>query len=107
MGRITIAIYHPKPGKESQLLEVIRDHMPILRSQNLITERKAMVMKAIDHSIIEIFEWKSREAIGSAHTNPHVLQLWERFNEVCTYMKPVDIEEFHNLFSEFEPVDIE
>jgi hypothetical protein len=107
MGRITIAIYRPKPGKEAQLLDVVRDHMPILHAEDLITNRTPIVMKAKDNSIVEIFEWKSAEAIGKAHGNPQVLQLWNRFNEVCEYMKPVDIDEFHNLFSEFEPVDIQ
>jgi hypothetical protein len=102
-----VAIYRPKPGKETQLLHAVKDHMPILRGENLITERKAIVMRANDKSIVEIFEWTSSDAIAKAHENKEVLKLWDRFNEVCEYVKPVDIQEFHNLFSEFEPIDIE
>ena len=40
-------------------------------------------MRARDGMIIEISEWKSREAIDAAHKNPNVLALWEKFFAVC------------------------
>jgi hypothetical protein len=104
--RIVLVVYRPKPGKESALEKVVASHFAILSRQNLVTDRKAVVMKAGDGSIIEIFEWRSAEAILSAHSNPEVLNLWEEFSKVCHYEKPVSIEEFHNLFSEFEPLDL-
>jgi quinol monooxygenase YgiN len=104
MERIVIVVYRPKKGKEEKLLQVINDHMPVLQRQGLITDRKPIVMRAKDKSIIEVFEWKSAEAIEEAHSNPEVLALWERFSEVCDYEIPVNVDEFHNLFSEFEPV---
>ena len=105
MSRITIAVYRPKKGKEADLLKLIHDHMPILEGQGLITSRKPVVMRAADKTIVEIFEWKSSEAIEAAHSNKEVLKLWDKFNEVCDYEIPVNIEEFHNMFSEFEPVN--
>ena len=105
MGRITIAIYRPKPGRDKELQKIVGEHMPVLMGQSLITDRKPIVMKASDGCIIEVFEWRSAEAIRSAHENPEVLKLWERFNEVCDYDKPVNVKEFHNMFSEFTPVN--
>jgi quinol monooxygenase YgiN len=105
MGRITIAVYRPKKGKEDALLKLVHEHMPILKSQQLITERKPIVMQAADKSIIEIFEWTSVEAIKQAHTNAAVQDLWNRFSEVCAYDMPVNVTEFHNMFSEFEPIN--
>jgi quinol monooxygenase YgiN len=105
MGRITIAIYRPKKGKEQDLLKVVEDHMPVLQRENLITDRKPIVMQAADKSIVEVFEWKSSKAIEEAHHNPEVQKLWERFGNVCEYVKPVDVQEFHNLFSEFTPIN--
>jgi hypothetical protein len=104
--RIVLVVYRPKRGKESALENVVASHLAVLRSQNLVTDRKAVVMKARDGSIIEIFEWLSAEAILSAHSNTEVLRLWEEFSKVCHYEKPVSLKEFHNLFSEFEPVDL-
>lgn len=42
-------------------------------------------MRSADGSILEVFEWKSQEAINNAHTNENVLELWKRFEEVCEY----------------------
>jgi len=105
MGRITIAVYRPIAGKEAELLELIDSHMPILKQEGLITDRKPYVMKAADGTIVEIFEWKSPAAIEAAHKNPQVAKLWERFGAVCEYLPPVKVTEFNNLFSEFEPIN--
>ena len=105
MGRITIAIYRPKRGKEKELLKIVEEHLPVLQEQKLVTNRKPIVMKAQDQSIIEVFEWVSAEAIAAAHTNPVVGKLWERFGEACDFEIPVNVKEFQNMFSEFEPVN--
>jgi hypothetical protein len=105
MGRITIAIYRPKPGNEKQLMELVKVHLSVLQKENLATDRKPMVMRAEDGCIIEVFEWKSAEAIQNAHANPEVQKLWAEFNAVCNYQIPVTVKEFNNLFSEFEPID--
>lgn len=105
MGRITIAVYRPKKGKEQQLLKLIEEHMPVLQSQQLITDRRPVVMQAADKTVIEVFEWKSRKAIDESHTNPEVQKLWNRFSEVCDYEIPVNVKEFQGLFSEFEPIN--
>jgi hypothetical protein len=70
----------------------------------LVADRASIVMRAADGTIIEIFEWVSKEAIAGAHSNPVVLALWKRFEEVCTYEIPSNVAEFQNMFSHFEPV---
>ena len=105
MGRITIAVYRPREGREKDLLRLVKEHLPILMKEGLITDRKSIVMQAADKSIVEVFEWKSKQAIENAHTNAAVLELWNRFNEVCDYTIPVNVKEFHAMFSEFEPIN--
>jgi hypothetical protein len=105
MERITIAVYRPKPGKETQLLGLISEHLPILKSQHLITDRKPIVVQAEDKTVVEVFGWKSAEAIQEAHSNPEVQKLWTRFSEVCDYEIPVNVKEFHSMFSEFTPIN--
>jgi quinol monooxygenase YgiN len=107
MGRTVIVVYRPKRGKEKELQQLLRDHMPILKKENLITDRKPFVMKSNEGIFVEVFEWKSPEAIKQAHTNVEVGKLWEKFGEVCEYDAAVNVKEFHNLFSEFETVDID
>src|ERR1700731_5079052 len=88
MGSISVPCYKPKPGCESALLELVRGHLTPLRAEGLVTDRASIVMRAADGTIIEIFEWVSQEAIAGAHSNPAVLNLWKRFEAVCTYETP-------------------
>ena len=105
MGRIVIAVYRPRPGKEARLLELMKEHVPILRGEGLATDRRSVIMRAKDSTIVEVFEWKSAEAIQQAHSNPVVQAMWARFNEACFYDCIGNLEESKQLFSDFEPVD--
>jgi quinol monooxygenase YgiN len=103
MGSISVACYRPKPGCEGALLDLVRDHLPPLRAEGLVTERASIMMRTEDGTIVEVFEWVSQEAIAGAHTNPTVLALWKRFEAVCSYEKPSNLPEFQNMFAHFEP----
>jgi hypothetical protein len=104
MGSISIACYKPRPGREVALLELVRNHLPPLRAEGLVTERPSIVMRAADGTIVEVFEWVSQEAIAGAHQNPVVLDLWKRFEAVCSYEKPCSLPEFQNMFAHFEAI---
>ena len=43
-------------------------------------------MRAVNGSIVEVFEWKSSEASNQAHKNVAVQALWAEFSEVCDYI---------------------
>lgn len=102
MGRGVIVVYRPKLGKEDALLQLVKDHVSILRIQQLATDRTPVIMKTADGCIVEIFEWTSAESIQEAHHNTAVQELWKKFNEICTYESPADLKEFQGPFSEFE-----
>lgn len=103
MGLFVIAAYRPKPGKEADLHSAIRDHMSILRSQSLVTDRPAHVMKAKNGTILEVFEWKSQQAIDAAHSNAAVKALWDQFHQCCDYGGLKDLPEMAEMFPNFEP----
>jgi len=102
MGSISVACYKPRPGSEQALLALVRDHLPPLRAQGFVTDRPPIVMRTADGTIVEVFEWVSKEAIAGAHTNPVVLDLWKRFESVCSYETPANLAEFQNMFAHFE-----
>jgi hypothetical protein len=104
MGSISVACYKPRPGSEQALLALVRDHLPPLRAQGLVTDRPSIVMRTADGTIVEVFEWVSKEAIAGAHTDPVVLDLWKRFEAVCWYETPANLAEFQNMFAHFEAV---
>ena len=106
MGVFVIACFKPKPGKEKMLLDVVRDHLPVLRKEGLVTEKQSLTMKSKEGSIVEVFEWKSEKAIEEAHKSKTVLELWKRFEESSDYIPVASIEEAKHVFSNFEPVEL-
>lgn len=104
MGRIVIVGYRPKLGKAEELRALTRDHVEILRTEGLVTDRAAVVMEAKDGTVVEVFEWTSKEAINGAHSNRRVLELWTRYAAVCDYVPIGTLEEAGQLFSEFTPI---
>ena len=101
---ISVACYKPKRGKAKQLLACVRDHIPTLRSQKLVTNRKPIVMQAADGTIVEVIEWQSEQAIADAHENAVVGRLWARFDACCTFAKFCDLAEAKSTFPGFSPV---
>ncbi len=106
MGVIVIVAYRPKPGKQPLLLELTKEHLRILRGEDLATERPSYVMQANDGTVIEVFEWKSNEAIAAAHTNPVVLKMWERYAEACEYVPLASVQECSDIFAGFAPIEL-
>jgi hypothetical protein len=104
--RIVIVAYRPKPGKADVLLAEVRDHVHLLRSEGLATDRPATVLRAKDGTLLEIFEWASPAAMKDAHDNPRVQQMWARFAACCDYAPLNTLPESADLFAEFEPVEI-
>jgi len=106
MSVLVIVAYRPRPGMEARLLELTKEHVPILRGQGLVTERPPYAMRSEDGTIIEVFEWKSQAAIDAAHSNPVVLQMWARYDEACEYIPLIKVKECSDLFAGFEPIDL-
>ena len=104
MGRIVISCYRPKHGQQDALRALMKTHVPTLRSVDLVTDRAPITFEAGDGTVIEVFEWKSNEAIQSAHGNPVVLKMWEAFGKVCDYIPVSLVPEASQLFSNFTPI---
>lgn len=106
MGRIVIVAYKPKDNKDEALKLFLKNHVPILRKENLVTDRAPIIMKSSNGTYIEVFEWKSAEAIEEAHTNAAVLKMWNEFEACGTYEELSGLEEAHQMFAEFDAVDV-
>ncbi len=103
-GVVVIVAYRPKPGKEKELLELVRNRVPTLRKENLVTDRAPTIMRARDGTIIEVSEWKSREAVDAAHRNLNVLTMWNKFFALCDCVPLKSLAEAEEMFAGFEPV---
>lgn len=100
------AAYRPHAGKDAALLKAIRDHMPVLRKLELITDRAPIVVRAKDGSIIEVFEWVSDEAMRMAHEHPEVATVWEGIGAVADIQTLGGLPEAGDRFPHFEPVKV-
>ena len=103
-GIVCIVAYRPKPGGESEILELVRQRVPTLRGEGLVTDRAPVIMRAKDGTIIEVSEWKSHEAIEEAHKNPRVLAMWDKFFAVCDCVPLKTVPETEAMFAGFEPL---
>ncbi|HKH44215.1 MAG TPA: hypothetical protein VKM72_06085 [Thermoanaerobaculia bacterium] len=104
MGRFVIVAYTPKPDKEEQLIAAVKKHLQVLKAEELVTDKPGYVMRASDGTIVEVFEWRSAEAIQQAHTNPAVQALWAEFGAACDYTPLAKLKEAHQMFAEFDAV---
>jgi quinol monooxygenase YgiN len=104
-GVIVIVAYRPKPAKQNELLQLVRDRVPTLRAEGLATDRTPIIMRARDGTLIEVSEWKSQEAIEAAHRNPNVLAMWNKFFTICDCVPLKTLAEAEEMFAGFEPID--
>ena len=104
-GVCVIVAYRPKPGKEQELLELVRNRVPTLRKEGLVTDRVPTIMRSRDGTIVEVSEWKSQEAIDTAHRNPNVLAMWDKFFAVCECMPLNTLAEANDMFAGFTPIE--
>ena len=88
-----------------ELLELVGSRIPTLRKEGLVSDRAPTIMRARDGTIIEVSEWKSREAIDAAHKNPNVLAMWEEFFALCDCVPLNTLAEAGEMFAAFETID--
>ena len=106
MGKLVIATYRPKTGKEDALREAIAGHLDLLRGQELVTDREPVRMSAADGTILEIFEWASDEAALAAHSDPVVQTFWRSLEPLCEHVPLKDLAEAKERFAHFDSVTL-
>ena len=102
---IVIVAYRPKSGKEADLLQLTREHVPLLRAEGLATDHPVTACQAKDGTIVEVFEW-APGGVERAHSNPVVLKLWERYAAACEIVPLASLSEVSNMFASFTPLEL-
>ena len=103
--QLAFAMYKPNEGKEGDLKEILKEHLPLLREFELISDKETYTIKATDGTIIEIFEWLSEETKAIAHQHPATRQLWGRMMAICTFPAMRDLDEGKRSFPDFQIVE--
>ena len=92
-----IVTYVPKPGKEAELLALVKKHEPALRAADLVTAEPFRVWKALDirkgrTSFIEYFQWKDGRVSDAAHQTPEVMAVWEPMGPILEDLTICEVE---------------
>src|SRR5262245_24594004 len=103
---IVFALYKPHPGKDAELLEIIKQHVPTLRRLEMATDRPVVLVKSKNGTYIESFEWSTAEAAGLAHHHPEVAKVWEAMGKIADLAKLDSIEEVKEEFPHFKPINL-
>ena len=87
------------------MLDLVRNRVPTLAKEGLVADRRPVIMRARDGTVIEVSEWKSAEAIEAAHQNEKVWAMWNRFAELCDCIPLKELPEADEMFAGFEPLN--
>src|SRR5256712_4445480 len=101
MGVFVIAAYRPKKGKERLLRDVLKDHVPILRKERLVTDRPPYLMRAAEGTLVEGFEWKSAAAIEAAHSKAAGQAMGARFEVAWPHQSLGSLRQLHDKVASF------
>ena len=105
-AQVVIAAYRPKPGREKDLEEIVRKHVPLLRKAGLATARPVTLLRSFtDGTLLEIFEWVDVESAQKAHTHPEVSKLWDAFADAADMLSLGDLCESKRPFPHFQAVE--
>lgn len=101
---IVFAMYRPNAGKEKELEQLVKQHSPTLRKLELITDREVVLARAKNGTIIEVFEWRSKDATKRAHEHPAVAQIWEQMGKYGSFATLGSLDEAASEFPHFTPI---
>lgn len=102
---LVIVAYKPKPGKQTDLLELTGEHVPLLQAEGLATHHPVTVCQSRDGTIVEVFEWAPGGA-ERAHAIPTVLALWSRYAAACAFVPLAALPEAATMFASFTPIEL-
>src|SRR5436309_14993982 len=90
--------YRAKPGKEEELLALIKKHGPALQSTGLIVGGPAVIYRATDkrsgeNFFIETFAWRDEDAPEAAHQMPEGMAGLEPMTPILAGMQLAVVEE--------------
>lgn len=99
-----IACYRPHEGKDAQLAELVRSHLPTLRNEGLISDDEPVHLLAADGTVLEIFSWKSEQHSRSAEGNDAVQAVWGAIAACADFRQLEQLEEAGRPFAHFQRV---
>ena len=78
---LAIAIVRPYPGKDAEVLAVLRDLYSILARKGY--SRDELYQDANDERFFNLRYWKTEESRRHAYDDPDVQRCWLKLSQIC------------------------
>jgi antibiotic biosynthesis monooxygenase len=78
---LAIAIVRPYPGKDAEVLAVLRDLYSILARKGY--SRDELYQDAKDERYFNLRYWKTEESRREAYDDPDVQRCWLKLSQIC------------------------
>ena len=105
-GEYVICVYRPKKVEGDEFKKSLDEHLDVLDRGGYLASRQHLVLQSEkDGTVLELLEWKSRDAAGRAHNDPNVQKIWGQLSEVAELISLNDLAEAEETFPHFAPFD--
>lgn len=101
MGILVICSYRIRRGREAEARRLLKEHVPLLRRHGLLTERPAIQGKGAAGTVVEVFEWVSKEASRQAPSIPEISAHWKAMAEAMNFTPLALLPEAQRPFANF------
>ena len=88
---LALAAYRPRPGQGDALVRLLHEDVATLRRRGHVTARPAPLIRTQEGELLVVIEWSSEHAVGAAHEDPEVLEVWRRKDELAEYIPPREL----------------
>ena len=107
---VVLAVYSVSPKNRKKLLALLPKKRRYFLKAGYVTRRAPLLLQSRKNPelFIDIFEWKSDEAVAKAHKDPKVLAIWGEMGKLCKKIG-IGLEklpEAGSAFPHFDPVDV-
>ena len=83
---------------------MMAEHVPLLRKHDLITMRPVVQGEGKDGTLVEIFEWDSREKSAGAPSIPEIGAHWKAMAAAMEFVPLATLSEAQREFAHFTPL---
>ena len=107
---VVLALYQVARENEKALLRLLPKKRRYFLKAGYATRRAPILLRSRQNPeiFIEIFEWKSQDAVAKAHQDPKVRAIWDEMDKLCKRIGKGlnEVPEFATPFPHFDPVGI-
>lgn len=100
-GYVTIKAFRAKSGKENELENVMKTQWDSLNAAGLTTDRPILYAKSKNGEVVEVLEWKDKDAVKKAEDTPSLKTNWETIKSLTDLVPLATLPEAKDPYAAF------